>query len=186
MCHFSYKTIYKIINLEDHSGFRISSSYHIEKLFEINNSISISISIEKYLVDFSLADVGSDTSSNSLEVTWPKRSCSCGIKSLENWCEAIFEVSISIDAKNFQERREIDVSRMSWTTYNSKDFCYLWFHVQGTNGVDQFFCWNIATMIIIKHIKDFFEFCDGLRIKILFNIKVWIKGSVGHKIPIFQ
>jgi hypothetical protein len=62
----------------------------------------------------------------------------------------------------------------------------LWFHVQGTNGVDQFFCWNIATMIIIKHIKDFFEFCDGLRIKILFNIKVWIKGSVGHKIPIFQ
>lgn len=73
-----------MINLEDHSGFRISSGYHIEKLFEINNSISISISIEKDLVDFSLADVGSDTSSNSLEVTWPKRSCSCVIKSLEN------------------------------------------------------------------------------------------------------
>lgn len=144
------------------SYFGVDFSYSGKKFIVGNTSISVSVSIFHNLVDFSSCEVLSNWRSNSLEVNSIEHSFSGGIKGFVYWLKSSLWGSIFIESEDVKEGSKIDFSLVSRVLDNGKNLRGLFCQVKSLDGIDQLVSWDISTSIVIKNIKNFFEFNNGI------------------------
>ena len=144
-----------------------------DKFFVADSSIAVLVGIVDHLVDLSGGEPFSDGVADSLEVFRAEGVGALGVEDLIKLLEGLLGGGLTL-TEDGEEGGEVEFLSIGVGLHDGDDVGSLALHVEGADGVQDFFHGDLAAVVVVEQIEDFLEFVDGLGVHAL----VGVFGSV--------
>ena len=150
------------------------SSDDCTEFFVVDQSVAILVGIVNHLVDLSRREALTNCVTDSLEIFRAE-----GLGSIAEHVEHLLEglfAGFFLLAEDGKESTEVKFFGVGISLHNANNVGCLALHIQGTDGVNDFFHGNLSAVVIVEQIEHLLELGDSLDGHVLVDVFVCIKA----------
>lgn len=149
---------------------------NVDEFFVVDDSISVFISIVNHLIDFGSGEVLSNAGGDLFKLFRAESSLFIDIEVFEELSQWGFRGSVSTESEDVEEGTEVHIFSVRAGIDNAQNLSGLIFNAQGSDGVNQFFSWDVSTSVVVEDVETFLKSLDCIGFEVFVNVFVSVES----------